>query len=121
MRILSLNLDVEDAAAIRRALAVTMTACACADGADGADGRGCADCEAIGAVVADIDRLLTRPTPRRAVPLMPGLPTSAFAASDFAAATVGGGRLDTITAPTTSGIASPRHLWVVPGGAADPR
>lgn len=121
MRVVSLNLDAADAATIRRALAGTVTACGCGDGADG---RSCGDCEAIAAVVADLDRLLTRPAPRRAMPLVPGLFTAPLAA-DFATeavtATAAAGQLGGFAPPSPKRDPAERRLWLVPATAADPR
>jgi hypothetical protein len=114
MRVVSLNLDAADAAAIRRALAAATTACACGDGADG---RLCPDCEAIVAVVADLDRLLTRPAPRRAMPPLTG---TTVVPAGYAAASAGaqGSGLEQRTG-SGSTLAVERHLWVLPGGLAD--
>jgi len=111
MRVVSLNLDAVDAAAIRRALAGAMTACACGDGADG---RLCADCEAISAVVGDLDRLLARPAPRRRWPTLASggspPPELALAAGAGGAGQRGG------SAPA---VPAERRLWLVPSGLAD--
>lgn len=114
MRVVSLNLDADDAASIRRALTGAMTACACGDGADG---RPCPDCQAVAAAVSDIDRLLSRPTPRRAVPL-----AAPFAPAEYASSAVGAGERS-FGPPVGPGraAASERRLWVVPVETRDAR
>lgn len=58
MRFISLNLDLDDAAVLRRALEVATAGCGCLLGPAAAR---CRDCDAIGAVLGDLDRLLISP------------------------------------------------------------
>ena len=57
MRVVSLNLDCDDAQVMRRALVVALSVCPCWQPAAG---RVCGECEAIAVLVAELDRLLDR-------------------------------------------------------------
>jgi hypothetical protein len=62
MRFVTLNLDVQDARVVRQTVAGAIGRCGC----QGGDGPGaCLACEALAAVLADLDRLLTGARPRR--------------------------------------------------------
>lgn len=60
MRVVSLNLDVPDAVVVRRALAGVMATCGCQQ----VDRSRCADCQALGAVVNELEAC-GRSAPRR--------------------------------------------------------
>lgn len=118
MRVVSLNLDADDAASIRRALAGAITACACGDGADG---RPCPDCEALAAAVSDLDRLLSGPPPRRAAPCAAAL-AAPFVAAGYASTAVGAGERGFAATVGPGGVVGgERRLWVVPGLSGETR
>jgi hypothetical protein len=89
MRFVSLNLDVQDARVVRHTVAGAIGRCGCPRGDDD---RSCPSCEALEAVLADLDRLLSGAGARRTrlgsalgtAPLRPGgvaaLPAAAGAA-----------------------------------------
>jgi hypothetical protein len=91
MRFVTLNLDVQDARVVRRAVAGAIGRCGCQRGDDGGS---CPSCEALEAVLADLDRVLSGPGARRTgsgpsygtAPLRPSgavaLPAAAGAAGD---------------------------------------
>lgn len=59
MRVVSLNLDHGDATVVRRAIRQALAACPCAQ----RPGRtACRDCQALTATLAELDRLVQRPT-----------------------------------------------------------
>lgn len=59
MRIVSLNLDHGDATVVRRAIKQALERCACSR----IPGRvPCQDCQALGSTLAELDRLVHRPT-----------------------------------------------------------
>ena len=101
MRVVSLNLDADDAAVVRCALATALTSCPCGDE------ERCPTCEALGAVMAELDGLLTRRARRRA-----SLP-----------ADIGSLDSSVVTTPAAAlhdrqGLPPARRLWVVRGGLA---
>ena len=95
MPIVSLNLDLDDASVVRRALAGALAACRCQEAVGP---RSCADCEAIWALMSELDRVLRRSA---------GWPAGRCV--DGAAALATGG----VDAPAA---VATRRLWPVPAG-----
>ena len=62
MRVVSLNLDLDDAPVVRRALGDAQAACLCGGAAGG---QPCEECEIRAALMGELDRLLRRPSPVR--------------------------------------------------------
>lgn len=58
MRVVSLNLDHGDAAVVRRAIRKAIDGCQC--GQD-TEAEPCTDCQALGATLQELDRLVQRP------------------------------------------------------------
>jgi hypothetical protein len=58
MRVVTLNLDVADAEALRQALGAQLAGCGCPGGRGGAP---CGVCEALAATAQELERLLRRP------------------------------------------------------------
>lgn len=85
MRSVSLNLDLEDAAIVRRDLAAVTAACACQTSAGLPQ---CADCLTRAGMIGELDRLLSRAAVRREAPVAaaaPGLAVACLARSPLPA------------------------------------
>lgn len=63
MRVVTLNLDVADAEALRQAVESQLAGCGCPRGRGG---DACRVCEALGATAQELERLLSRPRLGRA-------------------------------------------------------